>query len=153
MKKILSIIILLLIGLAVQLYGVPYNQEFQVNTCSDGSQENPDVCSFSDGGFVVCWASYGQDSSGYGVYGQLFNTDGEKQGAEFQVNTYTEGHQKFPSVCSLSDGGFVVCWMSDGQNGSESEIYGQLFSRDGEKQGGEFQVNPIMLNYIQVPAV
>ena len=60
---------------------------------------------------------------------------------EFQVNTHTNANQKSSAVSGLSDGGFVVCWMSDYQDGSLSGIFGQRFSGDGMKLGQEFQIN------------
>jgi|GEM_PF-7074778 len=35
-------------------------------------------------------------------------------GGEFRVNTYTTGDQDSPTITALSDGGFVVSWMSSG---------------------------------------
>jgi hypothetical protein len=46
--------------------------EFQVNTWTADSQGLPSITSLSNGGFVVVWESYGQDGSGYGVYGRIF---------------------------------------------------------------------------------
>ena len=41
----------------------------------------------------------------------------EPQGAEFRINTTTEGSQIDPSVTALSNGGFVVTWEVWGQDG------------------------------------
>ena len=37
--------------------------------------------------------------------------------AEFQVNTTTFNSQSAPSITALADGGFVVSWTSQGQDG------------------------------------
>ena len=71
---------------------------------------SPSVASLADGGFVVTWTSYGQDSSSYGIYGQRYSTTGATVGDEFKINTYTTGTQWIPSVASLTGGGFVVTW-------------------------------------------
>ena len=120
---------------------IPYNQEFQVNTYYASYQVEPRVCSLSTGGFLVCWASDGQDGSSYGIFGQLFNNDGSRKGNEFQVNTYTDLGQSNPSAIGLSNDGFVICWESQRQDGSYSGIYGQVFNDDGSRRGEEFQVN------------
>ncbi|MDZ7330668.1 MAG: hypothetical protein ONB31_01685 [candidate division KSB1 bacterium] len=60
---------------------------------------------------------------------------------EFQVNTYTNNDQKNPVVAPLQDGGFMVVWQSNEQDGSEWGIYGQLFDHNGIKKGEEFRVN------------
>ena len=64
-------------------------------------------------------------------------------GTDTQVNTYTSGDQIVPSVTALNDGGFVVTWSSDGQDGSGYGIYGQRYAADGTPVGSEFRVNQI----------
>jgi len=46
-----------------------------------------------------------------------------------------------PSVAGLNDGGFVVIWQSEGQDGSGAGIYGQRYNQDGNRVGSEFHVN------------
>jgi len=122
--------------------------EFQVNTYITGYQSEPSVTSLSNGQFVVTWkSSDGQDGDGNGVYGQVFNADGRKNGSEFQVNTYTTDDQDSPSVASLTNGQFVVTWDSLGQDGDGWGIYGQIFNADGTKSGSEFQVNTYTANF------
>ena len=62
-------------------------------------------------------------------------------GTDTQVNTYTSGDQIYSSVTALNDGGFVVTWSSDGQDGSGYGIYGQRYAADGSPVGSEFRVN------------
>ena len=64
-------------------------------------------------------------------------------GDEFRANTYTTNAQVFSSVTALNDGGFVVTWSSDGQDGSGYGIYGQRYAADGTPVGSEFRVNQI----------
>ena len=105
--------------------------EFQVNTYTYHSPSDASVTSLSDGGWIVTWQSFGQDGSSYGIYGQRYGSDGEAVGTEFQGNTYTNNWQATSSVTSLSDGGWVVTWASNGQDGSLSGIYGQRYDADG----------------------
>src|SRR5262249_44064772 len=60
---------------------------------------------------------------------------------DVQVNTFTSDAQRYPAVTSLVNGGFVVTWTSDKQDGSFYGIYGQRYAPDGTAVGGEFQVN------------
>ena len=46
-------------------------------------------------------------------------------------------------MAALADGGFVVTWTSDGQDGSGYGIYGQRYAADGTAVGSEFRVNQI----------
>jgi hypothetical protein len=62
-------------------------------------------------------------------------------GGEFQVNTYTTGHQLFAAVAVAPGGQFVVVWESAGQDGDDFGIFGQPYGADGTPLGAEFQVN------------
>jgi len=115
--------------------------EFQVNTYTIGSQEEPRVSHDPDGGFVVVWHGGGdQDGDGYGVFARRYAADVSPIGSEFQVNTYTIDDQVVPAVSHDSSGGFVVVWQSWG-DGSSFGIFGQRYSASRAAVGGEFQVN------------
>ena len=62
-------------------------------------------------------------------------------GPEFQVNTYTTGHQKTPSVAADALGNFVVVWEGNGQDGSFYGVFGQRYDLAGSPSGSEFQIN------------
>jgi len=114
---------------------------FQVNTYIANEQSLPSVTALSDGGFVVTWSSFGQDGSGYGIYGRRYDVNGVAASGEFQVNAYTSGDQHYSSVKPLSDGGFVVTWSSVGQDGSSWGVYGRRYDANGTALASEFQVN------------
>ena len=139
----LNLFILSLLGPLCTEAAVKIGPEFQVNTYTDNDQRNPSVTELSGGGFVITWNSDGQDGSVDGIYGQLFDSSGNKVGSEFLANTYTDNTQRYPSVAGLSGGGFVVTWQSYIQDGSYYGIYGQLFDNAGNKVGSEFLVNPL----------
>jgi hypothetical protein len=126
--------------------GKKVGSEFKVNTFTLDGQISPSAAGLSGGGFVVTWASYDQDGSDWGVYGQVFGSTGNKVGNEFKVNTYTRNDQWFHSVAGLSEGGFVVTWGSDGQDGSNYGAYGQVFDSAGNKVGSEFRLNTYTTN-------
>jgi len=132
-------------GIYAQRYDVNGNtqgSEFQVNTYTSDSQSRPSITALTDGGFVVTWHGYGAtDDSGYGIFAQRYDASGNTVGSEFRVNTYTTNHQASPSTTALTDGGFVVTWSSDGQDGSVSGIYAQRYDASGNNIGTEFQVN------------
>src|SRR5262249_6486089 len=85
--------------------------------------------------------SNGQDGSGYGVYAQRYDASGNPVGAEFRVNTFATGNQEESSITSLADGGFVVQWMSLGQDGSGWGTYAQRYDASGNPLSSEFLVN------------
>jgi hypothetical protein len=45
------------------------------------------------------------------------------------VNTWTTDWQTNPSITSLPNGGFVVVWQSNGQDGSDFGVYGRIFNQ------------------------
>lgn len=112
---------------------ISYNEEFKVNTYTTDGQVDPSVCGLLDGGFVICWQSYGQDGSDDGIYAQRFTNNGIKVASEFQVNTSTIGHQGRQNICSLENGGFVISW----ENWELDGIYAQIYNDRGIKVGGE----------------
>lgn len=101
-------------------------------TVTSGTYKYPAVASFANDGFVVTWD---------GVSAQRYDSNGNAVGSNFQVNTYITGAKSSSSVSGLSDGGFVVVWQSDTQDGDLNGVYGQRYNSVGAAQGSEFQVN------------
>jgi hypothetical protein len=96
------------------------------------------------GAYVVVWQSKNQysSSSGYDIYGQLYNADGTTSGSMFLVNTTTTNDQITPSVSMNASGNFVVTWASLDQVSSSSgyDIYGRFYSATSGASS-EFLVN------------
>lgn len=120
--------------------------EFSLNTYTTGFQWNARVGMAPSGGFVVTWASDGQDGSYEGVIARLFDSSGSPVGGEFQVNTYTFGPQAYPVAAMDLNGDFVIAWESSYQDGSGSGVFMRLFDSTGSPQGGDLQVNTYTLN-------
>lgn len=130
-------------GIYAQRYsasGVPLGQEFQVNTYTTDHQWRSAIAMNDAGDFVITWEGDSQDGDGSGIYAQRYNALGVPQGGEFQVNTYTTGHQWLPVIAMDSDGDFVISWNS-WQDGDSWGIFAQRFNSSGVPQGAEFQVN------------
>ena len=140
-------------GQRYDVAGVVVGDEFRINATTANEQRKPSVTALLDGGFVVTWQSYTQDGSGWGVYGQRYDADGAALGAEFRVNSHTASEQYESSVTALSDGGFVVTWMSNVQDGSLYGVYGQRYDAAGTAVGAEFLVNSHTADQQQHPAV
>ena len=143
-------------GIFAQLFdnqGGRTGAEFMVNTHTDDEQKMPALATFEAGGFVVVGESKRQDGDNYGVYGQLFDRDGQKVNQEFRANTTTAGWQRWPTVGAAADGRFVVVWTGDKQDGDGNGIFGQFFDRSGALSGSEFQVNTFTENNQWVPSV
>lgn len=143
-------------GVFGQLYddaGDVVGSEFQINTTTASDQFAAKVATLEGGGFIVVWNSSNQDGDGVGIYGQLFDASGAEVGSEFRVNTETSGDQARPTVGALPDGGFIVTWASDNQDGSGYGVFGQRFTADGTANGSEFQINSFTDGAQSIPAV
>ena len=128
--------------------------EIQVNTFTANAQRFSSIAPLNDGGFISTWESVLQDTSGFGVYSQRWDAAGQAVGGEFRVNTTTFNNQGGPSVAAaLGDGGWVVVWTSQGQDGSGTGIFGQRYDAGGNTAGGEFQVNDFTTNNQGAPDV
>jgi hypothetical protein len=153
---------LLLFAIVMPLHaapGDPVGVEFEVNTYTTGTQNEPVVVADPAGGFVVIWRSSANagDTSGNGIRARRFDAAGVPRGDEFQVNTWTTGDQARPAVAANGSQGFVVVWDSDGGSpGTDTDsdsVQGQLFDATGSPIGGEFQVNTYTTQSQNTPAV
>ena len=130
-------------GIAARRYdadGLPLADQFPVNATTAGDQNFPDVAVLNDGGFIITWESTTTDT-GRDIFAQRFDKDSVNVGSEVFVNTYKLGEQTKPSVAALADGGWVIMWSTDGQDGSGGAVYGQRYDPDGEKAGLMFRAN------------
>jgi hypothetical protein len=116
--------------------------DVRVNTFTARQQMNPTVAVLPSGSVIVAWSSWGQDGSMQGAFAQALSSAGEKIGTEFQVNQFTAFNQRTPAVASLSNGNFVVAWVSE-QNRFENsiDIYARIFGSGREPLQNEFLVN------------
>ena len=58
----------------------------------------------------------GQDGSGWGVYGRLFDKDGLPTTGEFKMNATTSGDQSAARIAALSENkGYAVVWSNAGK--------------------------------------
>ena len=121
--------------------GNPLGGEFQVNSYWLSHQYYSSVDLDAAGNFVIAWASFGQDGSNSGIYGQRYDAQGNPLGGEFRINTFTNGDQHYPSVAMDPTGNFVVTWGSYNQDGDGWGVYGQRYDSSGSPVGSEFQVN------------
>jgi hypothetical protein len=121
--------------------GAPLGPEFQVNTYTTGPQRSASVVVDPNGGFLVVWEGLASAEDGFGIFGQRYASTGAPLGGEFRVNSYTTGHQRYPSVGGINNGDFFVAWQSDGQDGSGLGVYAQRYSNAGAPLAGEFRVS------------
>ncbi|HQA10867.1 PKD domain-containing protein, partial [Zoogloea sp.] len=133
--------------------GVPVGTEFAVNNWIGNDQSIPSVATLSGGGFVVTWASAGQDGWAGGIYAQRFDASGAKVGSEFRVNASTDGEQSQPMAIGLAGGGFVIAFSDDRVDSSGTGVFGQRYDASGVALGANFQINTYVPSTQYSPAL
>lgn len=131
--------------------GARVGGEVLVNTHTTDDQWAPSTSALPDGGWVVAWTSRATDAGEIRL--QRFDSAGAKVGAEVEVNTYTTSYQTRAAVTTLADGGWLVTWESEGQDGQWGGIYQQRYSSAGAEVGAETLVNTTTANVQQIPSV
>jgi VCBS repeat-containing protein len=124
--------------------GTKIGSETRVNTTLTDEQQYVSSAALQDGGWVTTWTSYNQVSGGVGeIYQQRYGANGAKVGGENRVNTTTSGFQVWSQTAGLEDGGWVVAWESQDQDGSGRGVYQQRYGADGVKVGAENRLNVV----------
>lgn len=106
--------------------GTDLGDEFRVNTTTVEDQDYASVGMDKLGNILVTWSSYGQDGSGWGIYGQQYSFMGANLGTEFRVSTTTSGDQRESSVVISGIGRALVTWAGNGP-GDSSGMFGQMY--------------------------
>ncbi len=123
---------------------MPEGNEIIVNSHMNGDQTNSDIVELSNGNFVVTWHSLSQNGYRSEARAQIFTRIGERVGSEFKIDPDSGANDFaawYTSIAKTNDGGFVVTWESDGQDGSSAGIFLQKFDQTGSKVGNAQQVN------------
>jgi hypothetical protein len=118
--------------------------DVRVNSFTNQFQLNPVVATLSNGNVVVVWGSFNQEGPGsmQGVYAQRLTEAGQKLGGEFAVNQFTPYNQRSATVTALSDGRFVIVWISEQQRFENSvDVYARVYDANGIPAGDEFRLN------------
>ena len=111
--------------------------QFGVNTTTKGNQWLNAIARLANERFVVVWESDSGPNRA-DVFAQLFSSSGARFGVNFPVSA-GRGKQTVPAVAALTDGSFVVVWVSDTQN-PNGTVYGQLFAANGTYLGRPFRI-------------
>lgn len=119
------------------------NSEHRVNTTTAGAQVQPDAAKLTDGGYVIVWASPGQQTGSSDVLAQRYAADGTPVGTETRVGTNTATNQPQPAAAGLADGGYVITWRSLTDGAGPAAIVAQRFTADGSPIGTQQQVNTV----------
>jgi len=124
------------------------NKEFRINTDDSAYQDhNPLMATLTNGDIVVTWTSYGQESYNEKdeVYAQRYDSEFNRIGTEFRVNTITLGGQSVASIVAFDDGGFEIEW-----NGYQAVDGSQRYDASGNAIDGDLLSDNIYDTDIEV---
>jgi len=113
------------------------------------------IASCKNGGFVVIWEHAVQDE----LYktklnGQFFDSNGNKTGSGFTINTRTFTYQFNSVVTQLVSGDFIAIWQGRlNESDFYSGIFGQLFDENGQKKYSEFVLSHSNSSQVQFPQI
>lgn len=113
------------------------------------NQAMPKIAMDKDGNFVVVWRDV-RNGIDYDIYGQLFNSGGNKVGSNFLINDDGASYYQDGASCAMdSSGNFVVVWYDN--RGGTYDIYGQRFDPSGDTTGlgGNFLINDDVMSVHQ----
>jgi len=113
--------------------------ELRVSEATAGLAVKPVAAANAQGDVVVVWPADDDDGT-LSVFGRRYDRAGAARGGAFRVNVTTTHEQRSPDVAVAADGGFVVVWQSEEQDGDGYGIFARHFSAAG-LGGPEFQVN------------
>ena len=109
---------------------------------SDTTPQAPSVGGLTDGGFVVTWQEAVPGGAGDDIYLRRYDYAGNIDGVtKVLANDYIAGEQVDSRIAGLADGGYVVVWTSQGQDGDSGGIFARQYDGDNNALAGEFQVN------------
>ncbi len=114
-------------------------EEFQLDT-NLLSAWFPKVVMAPDGRFIAVWQNDSEDGSGKGIYGKIYDRDGNPVAEDYLVMPDSKDEDIYFSVAIGTDGSFVLIWnLTEGYD-KVIAIRGQRFNADGTRNGSEFTV-------------
>jgi Ca2+-binding RTX toxin-like protein len=148
----------LLIGNTSLQAEVVEHQEFMVNSITRGTQDKHSTAVFEDRSSIIVWhngMSSDEDPGGDGIRGRFVSPGGVPSGAEFQINSHTDGLQTLPEVTVLENGNFVVTWMSldNEKTLTPYNIRARVFDSEGNPLADDFIVNDDAVGFNGSPQI
>ena len=131
----------------------PALSSFQINASAVGDHERVRVSLLNGGGAAFVWqgGKYGYQH----IYARFLSSSNVWVTGDVLVNSSTNYYQLNPAVATLNNGNVVAVWSSVNQYGANTlrDVYGQMFSPDGQKIGDEFLINQFTPFNQRTPAV
>ncbi len=121
--------------------GATVGGEVLVNTTTVNHQSGIALAYDTEDHLVAAWSSLGQDTSDWGVYGQRFDTAGDRLNGEFRWNATTANSQLGVALAAGPDGELVAAWQSRAQDGDDWGVVARQLDADGVTLADEILLN------------
>ena len=110
-------------GQIINSFGLKMSQVIEISSFSELNQLSPSVAAMGQTFFVV-WSSFGQDSDGFGIFGQNFDYYGKKKDDIVFINTMIVGDQLYPLIANkIFTNGYDVFWINSNDLSLSSQSY------------------------------
>jgi hypothetical protein len=131
----------------------PTLSSFRVNQIGANDQCRPQVSLLNDGSAAFVWQGGKQGFEH--IYARFLSASNIWTTGDMQVNTFSNNFQINPVLATLANGNLIVIWASYNQASANSlqDIYGQILTPAGQKQGAEFRLNQFTSFNQRNPAV
>jgi len=126
-------------GVAARVFevtGAAQGPQFAVNTTVAGIQGVPAALATRDGGFLVAWQSYKEETAHHGIYGQFLSSAGSRIGSELLVSSGLGESQFSTALALLPSGDILVSWM-DYQGIVRVGVYLTVIDNAGQRHGDD----------------
>jgi hypothetical protein len=141
--------------------GAAVGDEFKVNSMTNLCA-NPVASVAADDSLLVAWTgkpnqvtivnSQSPPPDGWDIFGRVIGPNGQPQGTDFRINTFTYGDQFRPQVAALGRS-YMVVWTSLAQDGNREGVFGQVLSAAGSPIGHELRVNTTTVSQQIFPSI
>lgn len=112
---------------------------------------HPSLAVRKNGSFIITWEDTRPPASGNSndIYLQIYDSLKNKVGVNRRVNddTLLFNFQISAKVASDDSGNFVITWNDDRLYSSGSEIFAQLYNKQGNRIGNNFRVSQNSVDY------
>lgn len=97
---------------------------------TSNEQQLPQLTTLSDGNYLIVYSTDHGSSDTYHIYGQKYDTEGNKVGSETQLST-TSSNKVMKPVVAATNNGFVVVWSrSESSPSTLTKNYRRRFLND-----------------------
>lgn len=112
-----------------------------IDSMTNIHRRTPGMASLADGGFIVTYYMQPRGGSALSIYARRYNAQGQAVGAEFLVSPTTGFVRSNAKAIGLADGGFIIAWEANGEDGGGFGLYAQRYSALGVAVGTQFRLN------------